>query len=48
MNKSQEQLNLATVISDYLHTLDITQPLAWYMARGISEAIAQNILENRI
>ena len=28
-------------LSDYLHSLDITQPLAYYMARGLTENITE-------
>lgn len=31
---------LAIRLSDYLHTLDVCQPLAWHMARGLSEQLA--------
>jgi hypothetical protein len=27
---------VAVAISEYLHSLDVTQPLAYYMARGLS------------
>jgi hypothetical protein len=30
----------AVAIADYLHTLDLTAPLAWHMARGLAERLA--------
>lgn len=38
-------LDEAVAISDYLHTLDVLQPLAWHMARGLSEALASRLRE---
>lgn len=31
----------ALAISEYLHSLDVTQPLAYYMARGLSIELAR-------
>lgn len=37
----------ATTISDYLHTLEVAQPLEWHMARGLSIKLAALIQGNK-
>ena len=39
---------LAIAISDYLHSLDCLQPLAWHQARGLSERLATVITEELV
>jgi len=38
------EFQLAVIISDFLHTLDGVQALAWHMARGLSERIAETVV----
>ena len=39
--KRVDSITISYAVSDYLHTLDTTKPLAYYMARGLSSKISK-------